>query len=1167
MKLKKHVGVIVASMLAFGSAATVAVASPATQDPIAVGNNGMLMGTSYQNDVSLPLYYLPSRDIDQDADHKEGPENPSIDTGHRDSPDPVIQHTKAPNPLIPSPILSFNGIPFPGVGCNCAPPDTNGEVGETQYVQMVNEGFQVFDKATGNSILGPQSITSVWAGFGGVCENSGDGDPVVLYDQIANRWLISQFAGASIPTDECIAVSTTSDATGTWNRYAFHLGSSFFDYPHLSVWSDGYYMADNVFNSSGTARLGPQAFAFDRNAMLAGTPATFVTPGITGGSSENYFLPADIEGQNLPPAGSPAPFVEFPGTGTYKTYKFHVDFATPANSTFTLFGAPAAAGFTQLCPGNRACVPQLGGTGSNAVDGLGDRLMFRLTYRNFGDHESIVGNHSVKAGTPAGIRWFELRGISSGTYAVFQESTYSPDSDWRWMASTTMDSAGNIAVGFNASSSTINPQLRYAGRLSTDPLNQLAQGEAHLFDGAGSQTGTGNRWGDYSALTLDPVDDCTFWYTSEYYASTSQFNWRTRIGSFKFAECGTPGFTLSATPPEVAVCAGTPASFNVAVGSVASFDSPVTLAATGNPSPTTATFSPNPVPTLPGSSTLTIANTGGAAAGSYPITINGTASGASSESTSATLDVFVGTPGAPTLTGPSNGATNVPTRPTFTWTGSNTSSYTIDVATDSSFTNIVYTNTVAGTTDTPNVDLQSNTQFFWRVSASNTCGAGGVSSTFSFTTVAQAGDCSAGTTPVALYTYGFESGLNGWTLGSGSTGNTWADNTTTVHSGAHSYHATDPDAISDQRFVSPAIVLPNGQDPLTLQFWHKRDIEQQDATDCYDAGIIEISTDNGANWTQLDGSDLLTDPYDGVVSDQFGNPLAGLNAYCGVKDWTDSIVDVSIYSGDTVQFRYRLASDESVGHDGWYLDDVKVQSCSNGAATHVVTPVAGTGGSIIPSTPQTVTDGSTIAFTVTPDSGFSIDTVTGCGGSLAGNTYTTAPITADCTVNATFVAEGDVTATLSDGRTMAKYGQTLTYTLTITNAGASAVSGVNVSQAFPAELDLSTATWTCNAGGGTCTASGTGALSDTGVVVPAAGAVTYTLTATVLDSSTAGQVDNEVTVTTGSGSHNAGDIDTLVLFRAGFENGDDGGNIIATAPAAHGQAVTTTAKKASKSKK
>src|SRR5437868_10826971 len=155
-------------------------------------------------------------------------------------------------PNVASPLLNFDGIPFPGVGCNCAPPDTNGAVGKTQYVQIVNEGYQVFDKATGNSVLGPNSISSVWTGFGGVCENGGSGDPVMLYDHLADRWVITQFAGASGGpiTDECVAVSTSADATGTYNRYGFHLGTNFFDYPKLSVWPDAYYMSMNVFNRS-----------------------------------------------------------------------------------------------------------------------------------------------------------------------------------------------------------------------------------------------------------------------------------------------------------------------------------------------------------------------------------------------------------------------------------------------------------------------------------------------------------------------------------------------------------------------------------------------------------------------------------------------------------------------------------------------------------------------------------------------------------------------------------------------------------------------------------------------------------------------------------------------------------------------------------------------------
>ncbi len=398
-------------------------------------------------------------------------------------------------------------------------------------------------------MLGPVSIASVWSGFGGVCETAGHGDPVVLYDQLANRWLISQFAGSSVPTDECIAVSTTSDATGSWNRYGFHLGSNFFDYPHLSVWPDAYYMSDNVFNSAGTLYLGPQPFAFNRAAMIAGTAATFVSTGITGGASEDAYLPADLDGSTLPPAGAPNSFVEWPGNGTYKIFHFHVDFTTPANSTFTLFASPAAAGFTQLCPSTRACVPEANG---DHLDGLTDRFMFRAADRFLpGGVESLVANYTVSSGGVAGIRWVELRNVTSGPVSIAQESTYQPDTTWRWMGSIAEDRNGNMALGFSASSASLNPQIRYAGRLATDPLNSMAQGEATLFAGTGSQSGTGNRWGDYSDMTIDPADDCTFWYTQEYYASTSSFNWRTRIGNFRFPSCGgaTPVPTATPTGP------------------------------------------------------------------------------------------------------------------------------------------------------------------------------------------------------------------------------------------------------------------------------------------------------------------------------------------------------------------------------------------------------------------------------------------------------------------------------------------------------------------------------------------------------------------------------------------------------------------------------------------
>ena len=500
-----------------------------------------------QSDLSRPLREQPLLWPPIEAEH-EANLNPKISHKHQDGPDSVIQDSfwrrMINTPAIPGPLLNWAGIAYPGVGCNCAPPDTDGEVGKTQYVQMVNEGLQVFDKVSGTSVFGPVAISSLWSGFGGACQNSGNGDPIVVYDQLADRWVISQFAtptGATVPQDECIAISQTGDATGAWYRYDFHLTSNFLDYPKLGVWPDGYYMSGNVFNTLGTAFLGPQPFVFDRVKMLVGDPtATSQTRGIIGGSSEESFLPADVDGINPPPVGDPNHFVAFPQSSPliYKVWAYHVDFATPANSTFTLEASVPAASFTSLCPSSRNCVPQLGT--SAGLDAIADRMMFRNAYRRFSDgHESLLDNYTVSANSVAGIRWIELRRTQPGNWGIFQQSTYQPDTTWRWMGSIASDNQSNIALAFSASSSSINPQIRYAGRLVTDPLNILS-GEQHLFDGTGSQTGTSNRWGDYSDLTVDPVDDCTFYYTNEYYATTGSFNWQTRVGYFRFTGCTAP---------------------------------------------------------------------------------------------------------------------------------------------------------------------------------------------------------------------------------------------------------------------------------------------------------------------------------------------------------------------------------------------------------------------------------------------------------------------------------------------------------------------------------------------------------------------------------------------------------------------------------------------------
>ena len=455
--------------------------------------------------------------------------------------DPVLQRTVGPN--TPTVGISFEGLGnaqytfFP----DAAPPDTNGAVGATQYVQWVNESFAVFNKSTGALVAGPTAGNTLWSGFGGGCQSNNDGDPIAIYDKIANRWVMSQFSVSSGPFLQCIAVSTTSDATGTYNRYSFQY-NNFDDYPKMGVWPDAYYETFNMF--SGNTFVGSDVCAYDRNAMLAGHAATQVC--FQQNNSIGGLLPSDLDGTTLPPTGSPNYMIFF-STNSLKLFRFHVDFATPGNSTFTGPTTISVAAFTPLCGGG-TCVTQPGTT--TRLDSLADRLMYRLAYRNFGTHESLVVNHSVAANSGGGIRWYEIQN-PSGTPSLAQQGTFAPDSNFRWMGSIAMDQAGNLAVGYSVSNgSTIHPSIAYTGRLASDPSGTLGA-EVNVITGTGSQNAGLTRWGDYSAMTVDPVDDCTFWYTQEYMKTTGSFNWNTRIANFKFPGCGggggTPAVTLSPT--------------------------------------------------------------------------------------------------------------------------------------------------------------------------------------------------------------------------------------------------------------------------------------------------------------------------------------------------------------------------------------------------------------------------------------------------------------------------------------------------------------------------------------------------------------------------------------------------------------------------------------------
>ncbi len=386
-----------------------------------------------------------------------------------------------------------------------------------------------------------------------------------------------------------------------------------------------------------------------------------------------------------------------------------------------------------------------------------------------------------------------------------------------------------------------------------------------------------------------------------------------------------PDFQATVTPASQAVCAPASALFDVAVGQLGGFVEPVTLAATGNPVGSTVGFSTNPV-TPPGSSTMTV-TTAGVATGSSTVTVTGTASPSGLvRADTATLAVFTAGAAAPALTAPADGATNVPVRPTFTWgAAAGAADYLLEVDDTTSFSSLVYTATLTGTGHTPGTDLPSNTHLYWRVTANNPC-ASAISGVFDFTTVAAPGDCATGTTASVHYQYGFEAGASGWT--SSGTGDTWGVAATNPHGGTAQYHATDPASVSDQRLVSPAVALPVGQNPVVLKFWHVPSLEDNGATACYDGGILEVSTDGGAIWTQVSNANLLVGPYRGAVSTCCGNPLAGLQGWCGTTTYVQTVADISAYAGLTAQFRLRLGSDSSVADSGWDVDDVVVQSCA-----------------------------------------------------------------------------------------------------------------------------------------------------------------------------------------------------------------------------------------------
>ena len=528
--------------------------------------------------AARPLFFDPNKIIEVRPERRggEGPEAHRVKGYSADEARQLL----SPAPTIPTPLLTFEGLSnqdnFNLYGGRVNPPDPDGEVGPNHYVELINLVFAVYDKQ-GNRLTGPTKIGDLWAGFAIPDCTDPSGDPVVLYDQLEDRWILSQFttSGLSDPNKpfwNCVAVSTTGDPTGTYFRYAFETKNfQFFpDYPKYGLWRNSYILTTREFGP--TTEYGIGVYALERDKMLLGDPnaravSFFLDSAVVPISQiGDGLLPPDIEGKTKPANGAPAPLVGTQDDGAsygatfdaLNIWELNVKWLANPVASLTLKTQLPVASFDSIFPcgpagppgsglTGRDCLPQPGiaPTANNRLDILSyrQRPTFRLGYRNFGTYESLVTNQSVEA-LPgvAGARWYEIR-RTGGTYSVFQQGTFAPnDGVHRWMGSVAMDKKGDIALGYSVVNGTdVFPGIRYTGRLSGDTLGQMTLGEGTIINGSGIQRTSNSRWGDYTDMTVDPTDDCTFWYVNEYYTAAGQASstagWQTRIASFKLPGC------------------------------------------------------------------------------------------------------------------------------------------------------------------------------------------------------------------------------------------------------------------------------------------------------------------------------------------------------------------------------------------------------------------------------------------------------------------------------------------------------------------------------------------------------------------------------------------------------------------------------------------------------
>jgi hypothetical protein len=929
---------------------------------------------------------VKSRRFEEEARDKNGKNSEAIrhQVPGTFAPDGALQKSNdnqfvAPT-VLPSPTVQADGITGQnnfdaGLG-RFSPPDPNGDVGPNHYVQTSNSMFRVYDK-NGVALTAPTLYSSLFSALPAPCNASNDGDPIALYDSLADRWMLSQFCLPSYPSPpyhQLIAISKTPDPVGAYYLYDFLISAGnneLNDYPHIGVWGDGYYMSDNQF-LNGDAFNGAGIFAFDRAKMLAGDPtASFIYFNLNQGCDVDGnncvfggMLPADLDGVSPPPAGEACPFAMFSadeygnaGDGM-RLFNFHVDFTTPANSTFTERAESAANPNRGLIVANfdprevpslsRRNITQPPPTSTTAkLDAIMDRLMHRLAYRNFGTHESLVVTHTVNAlvnpAYQAAIRYYEFRrALPGGSYLVNEQATFAGapnDTVHRWMGSAAMNAAGDIAVGYSASNTSVFPSLRYAARFASDPPNGLAQGEQTMTAGTGVQTSTGNRWGDYSSLSVDPSDDCSFWYTGEYYTSASQASsavgWLTRFGKFGLGGNCTPSPRGTIQGTVTNSVTGMPI-LNATVKTSNGY-----LRTTGAP----GTYSMSPV--APDTYSMT------ASAPGYPsVTVNGV----TVSNGGTTVQNFALVPSPLLMTAGS--ALTMESCPTAV----------LDPG-ESVTVNLSLKNT--GTADTAAlVGTLQATGGVTNPGAPQSYGvltAGGAAVTKSFTfTVSPSQACGSivtatlalvdGATNLGVVTYNFQVGTlvtsftqnldavtapalpAGWTTAATGVEVPWVTSTTSSDTAPNNAFAPNSTDIGNTELVTPAIPIATASGQLTFRNLFNMEASSSTASRGFDGMVLEISIPSVSGGAYQDilaaGGSFVSGGYTRTIDATFGNPIAGRQAWSGLSAGTTAaptyittvVTLPAAANGQNIRLKWRVGTDDSFAASG--LSGVRIDSIS-----------------------------------------------------------------------------------------------------------------------------------------------------------------------------------------------------------------------------------------------